>query len=69
MMKFEKGHLAVPQKPGIGVELDRTKVRKYADLYKREVRGSELSGTWGAPHKLLGLPEPHEEWLPIAARW
>ena len=69
MMKFDKGHLAVPQRPGIGVELDTAKVRKYAELYKRKVRGKENIGSWGAPHKLLGLPEQHEEWLPIAARW
>lgn len=69
MMRFEEGHLAVPQKPGIGVELDPEKVKKYAELYKRKVRGRESTDSWGSPRKLLGLPEQREEWLPIAARW
>ena len=67
MMKFDHGHLAVPQKPGIGVELDQAKVRKYSDLYRRKIRGNET--TWGSPNKIVGLPERHEEWIPIAARW
>ena len=68
-MKFEKGHLAVPKSPGIGVELDAAKLRQYATLYTRRVAGKENIATWRAPHKLLGLPEPKDEWLPIAARW
>jgi L-alanine-DL-glutamate epimerase-like enolase superfamily enzyme len=32
--KFERGRLRLPQKPGIGVELDRDKVARYAELYR-----------------------------------
>jgi L-alanine-DL-glutamate epimerase-like enolase superfamily enzyme len=69
MMKFEKGRLPVPKKPGIGVELDAIKVRKYAELYKRRVRGRQSARSWDSPRNLLGLPEQEEEWLPMAARW
>jgi glucarate dehydratase len=33
-MKYANGAIAVPQGPGLGVELDRDKLGKYADLYK-----------------------------------
>jgi L-alanine-DL-glutamate epimerase-like enolase superfamily enzyme len=32
-LKFENGCLEIPDKPGLGVELDWDKVRKYADIY------------------------------------
>lgn len=35
LMKYENGAIRVPQKPGLGVKLDREKVRKYSELYKR----------------------------------
>jgi L-alanine-DL-glutamate epimerase-like enolase superfamily enzyme len=69
MMKFENGHLPVPQKPGLGVELDREKMKKYAELYRNKVRGHESSGSWGSPRKLLGLSPETEEWIPRPARW
>ena len=34
-LKFEKGCLEVPDKPGLGVELDWDKIRKYADSYNK----------------------------------
>src|SRR5208282_3789953 len=34
-LKFENGCLEVPDKPGLGVELDWDKIRKYADLYTK----------------------------------
>jgi glucarate dehydratase len=34
-MKYENGAIAVPTSPGLGVKLDREKLGKYADLYKR----------------------------------
>jgi glucarate dehydratase len=34
--KFRKGSLKVPDKPGLGVELDEKKVEKYHELYKKE---------------------------------
>jgi glucarate dehydratase len=34
-MAYEGGHMRVPSGPGLGVKLDRDKVGKYAELYKR----------------------------------
>jgi len=34
-MKYENGAIRVPDKPGLGVKLDREKVGKYSELYKR----------------------------------
>ncbi len=33
-MKYENGSIAVPQSPGLGIKLDRDKVRQYAELFK-----------------------------------
>jgi glucarate dehydratase len=33
-MKYANGAIAVPQGPGLGIELDRDRLGKYADLYK-----------------------------------
>lgn len=35
LMKYEDGMIRVPQGPGLGVKLNREKVREYAELYKR----------------------------------
>jgi glucarate dehydratase len=35
LMTYEDGAIRVPQKPGLGVKLDREKVGKYSELYKR----------------------------------
>jgi glucarate dehydratase len=35
LMKYEGGAIKVPTGPGLGVELDREKVAKYAELYKQ----------------------------------
>jgi glucarate dehydratase len=35
LMKYENGAIRVPQKPGLGVKLDREKVGIYSELYKR----------------------------------
>jgi glucarate dehydratase len=35
LMKYVNGEIAVPKGPGLGVELDRDKLNKYADLYKK----------------------------------
>jgi L-alanine-DL-glutamate epimerase-like enolase superfamily enzyme len=35
-LPYENGELAVPDAPGIGVELDRGKVRQYAELYQEK---------------------------------
>jgi glucarate dehydratase len=33
-MRYENGAIAVPEAPGLGVELDRDKLRQYAELYR-----------------------------------
>src|SRR3954467_6663587 len=35
LMKYENGAIRVPEKPGLGVKLDREKLQKYSELYKR----------------------------------
>jgi glucarate dehydratase len=35
LMAYENGAIRVPDGPGLGVELDREKLREYAELYKR----------------------------------
>jgi glucarate dehydratase len=35
LMKYENGSIRVPTAPGLGVKLNRDKVREYAELYKR----------------------------------
>lgn len=34
-MRFEEGAIRVPEKPGLGVRLDRDKLREYGELYQR----------------------------------
>ncbi len=34
-MKYENGEIAVPSGPGLGVELDREKLKQYTELYRR----------------------------------
>jgi len=34
-MRYEGGSIAVPEGPGLGVTLDRGKLAKYAEEYKR----------------------------------
>jgi glucarate dehydratase len=35
LMPYQNGAIAVPKEPGLGVRLDREKVREYSELYKR----------------------------------
>lgn len=35
LMKYEDGMITVPKGPGLGVKLDRDKLREYSELYKR----------------------------------
>jgi glucarate dehydratase len=35
LMPYEGGEIKVPDKPGLGVRLDREKVREYSELYKK----------------------------------
>ena len=34
-MKYENGAIRVPDKPGLGVTLNRDKLREYSELYQR----------------------------------
>lgn len=35
LMRYENGSIAVPQRPGLGVMLDRQKLREYSELYRQ----------------------------------
>jgi glucarate dehydratase len=35
LMQYEGGSIAVPEKPGLGVKLNRAKLHEYAELYRR----------------------------------
>ena len=69
MMKFEKGHLPVPTKPGLGIELDPGKVDKYSRLYNQEIKGKEFQTPWQSPKKLFGLESNAEDWVPMSAHY
>lgn len=69
MMKFKEGHLPVPEKPGLGVELDVLKVEKYSKLYNQEIRGKEFETPWQSPRNLLGLQEDTRDWIPMPAQY
>jgi hypothetical protein len=34
MENYRQGHLGVPVGPGLGVELDRDRVQRYAEMYR-----------------------------------
>jgi L-alanine-DL-glutamate epimerase-like enolase superfamily enzyme len=36
LLEFEDGHLAVPDRPGLGIELNEEMVARYAKRYERE---------------------------------
>jgi L-alanine-DL-glutamate epimerase-like enolase superfamily enzyme len=69
MMKFEDGHLSVPDKPGLGVELDPQKVEKYSKIYDQEIRGKEFQTPWQSPRKTLGLKGHADDWVPMSAQY
>jgi glucarate dehydratase len=49
LMKYEEGCIAVPKGPGLGVELDEDKLRRYSELYK-ELGGYPYDRDPGRPH-------------------
>jgi len=55
VLPFEQGCLSVPDGPGVGVELDRDKMRQYAEKYK-EVGTFSVFGA--GPDELLTVPVP-----------
>ena len=69
MMKFENGHLPVPMGPGLGVEFDPVKVKKYSRLYEQEIRGREFQTPWQSPRKFLGLKDATTDWIPMPAQY
>lgn len=59
LMRYEDGAIAVPTGPGLGVRLDRDRLERYAELYKR-LGGYPYDRDPGRP-----------EWVPILPndRW
>jgi glucarate dehydratase len=55
-LKYREGCIAVPQGPGLGVEIDREKLRRYADYY-RETGGYAYDRDPGRPRWFSMLPE------------
>jgi glucarate dehydratase len=55
-MKYRGGKVAVPQGPGLGVELDRDKLAEYAELYK-ELGGYAYDRDPARPGWYAILPE------------
>jgi glucarate dehydratase len=35
LMRYENGSVAVPDGPGLGIKLDREKLREYSELYQQ----------------------------------
>lgn len=59
LMRYENGAIAVPSKPGLGVQLDRAKIEEYAALYK-EVGGYTYDRDPGRPEWFALVP--NERW-------
>jgi glucarate dehydratase len=55
-LKYENGCIAVPEGPGLGVEVDREKLRQYAEYYK-EVGGYTYDRDPGRPDWFQIVPE------------
>jgi len=54
-MRYEKGAIRVPDAPGLGVALDREKVRQYHELY-RELGGYPYDRDPGRPEWFAHVP-------------
>jgi len=57
--QYRDGKIAVPDAPGLGVSLDREKVRQYAELY-RELGGYAYDRDPGRPDWYALVP--NERW-------
>jgi glucarate dehydratase len=55
-MRYEGGSIAVPQGPGLGIEIDRDKLARYAELY-REMGGYAYDRDPGRPGWYSVIPE------------
>ena len=59
LMRYENGAIAVPSGPGLGVSLDREKVRQYSELYQ-ELKGYAYDRDPGRPDWYALVP--NERW-------
>ena len=53
LLTFKDGCLDLPEKPGIGVELDPAKVDTYAGYYEENIKGKEFSQPWMTPQYMM----------------
>jgi len=53
LLTFKNGCLDLPDKPGIGVELDPAKVDTYARYYEENIKGKEFSQPWMTPQYMM----------------
>lgn len=68
-MTYRDGAIAVPEGPGLGVEVDRAKVEKYAELY-RKLGGYAYDRDPGRPGWYPLVPntrwaDPHDDRVPV----
>jgi glucarate dehydratase len=63
MLVFKDGCIDLPEKPGIGVELDPAKVEKYSQIYETKVRGKEFTDK-EKTKTYLGLKSRDQDWFP-----
>lgn len=65
---FKDGSINLPERPGIGIDIDEEKVRKYSRIYEKEVKGKEFIGRAGQNWASLGIRSRGEEWVPRSPR-
>ena len=53
LLTFKDGCLDLPEGPGIGVELDREKVKAYSGYYEEHIKGNEFSQPWLTPEYMM----------------
>lgn len=67
LMHFEEGCLKLPEKPGIGVELNQRKVKECTRRYEKDVKHREMNKRLKAPKVYLGRKARKDEdldWIP-----
>jgi len=65
---YRDGHMAPPDRPGLGVELDEDKMGRYVELHERMRRG-ELSGHATDDYHSYPTDRRRPEWFPIVPSW
>jgi L-alanine-DL-glutamate epimerase-like enolase superfamily enzyme len=54
LLSYHDGCMALPESPGIGVELDPEKVDYYTRYYQEHIKGQEAADPWSSPdYKLM----------------